>query len=82
MKNFYILMQTLIDNEVKPNSMLCFCRDLYEYKKARYEYFNAPSKAIKKGRYCDYHKYQARVKDWLKTFRIDAIYKPEDFNDE
>lgn len=82
MRNFHILLQKLINRETKPNSILCFCKDLYEYKRAQYEYYNAPSKAIENARYCDYHKYQALVKDWLKTFHLADKYKPEDFLDE
>ena len=77
MKNFYVLLQKLIDTEAKPNSILCFCRDLYEYKHAKWRYDNAPTKAMQRARYDDYARHHANVKDWLRTFNLDDIYEPD-----
>lgn len=82
MKNFHVLLQTLIDNEAKPNSILCFCRDLYEYKHAQYNYNEAPTKAIQRHRYDVLARHHSYVRDWLKTFNLEDKYKPEDFIDE
>lgn len=82
MKNFHVLLQTLIDNEAKPNSILCFCRDLYEFKQAAFNYENAPSRAIQRKQYKDYTTRHSLVRDWLVTFRLDGTYKPEDFIDD
>lgn len=79
MKNFIVLLQSLIDNQAKPNSILCFCRDLYEYKHAQFNYKNAPSKATKRVRYDILATHYSIVRDWLKTFRLNDKYKPEDF---
>lgn len=79
MKNFNVLLQTLIDNNAKPNSILCFCRDLYEYKHAQHNYKNSPSKAVQCVRYNILASQYSLVRDWLKTFHLDDKYKPEDF---
>ena len=82
MKNFHVLLQTLIDNEAKPNSILCFCRDLYEYKQAEFSYKEAPTRAVQRKCYKEVAKHHANVRDWLVTLRLDSAYKPEDFIDE
>ena len=82
MKNFHVLLQTLIDTSAKPNSILCFCRDLYEYKQAQYNYKNTPSKAVQSVRYDILASQYSLVRDWLKTFNLEDKYKPEDFIDE
>lgn len=82
MKNFHVLLQTLIDNEAKPNSILCFCRDLYEYKQAELIYREAPTRAVQRKCYKEVVKHHANVRDWLVTLRLDSAYKPEDFIEE
>lgn len=79
MKNFIVLLQALIDNEAKPNSILCFCKDLYEYKEAAFRYENAATRAIQRNRYDDYARHHSYVRDWLVTFGVDSTYRPEDF---
>ena len=79
MKNFIVLLQALIDNEAKPNSIINFCTDLYEYKQAAFRYENAPTRAIQRKRYEDYARHHSYVRDWLVTFGVDSTYRPEDF---
>lgn len=82
MRDFKILLQRLIDSETKSNSILGFCRDVYEFKKAYFEYHNAPSKSARMMRYSNYTWYENCIKDWLKTFHLQDKYIPQDFIDE
>lgn len=82
MRDLNVLLQRLIDSKTKPNSILCFCKDLYEFKEAAFNYENAPSRAIQRKRYKDYTTRHSLVRDWLVTFRLDSTYIPEDFIDD
>ena len=79
MKNLTDLLQRLDDNGAKPNSILCFFRDLYEYELAYYKFESAPTKGRQREYYNDYARRRADVRDWLETFHLDDTYKPEDF---
>lgn len=79
MKRFYQLLQTLIDSKAKPNSIIGFCKDLYDYKHAQHNYENAPTRAIQRARYDVLARYHFYVNDWLRTFKLEDKYKPEDF---
>lgn len=79
MNIFYQLLQTLLTNEVKPSSIIGFCRELYDFKEAKFRFDNAPSKAIKRARLADYDRQYEYIKDWLRVFHLEDTYKPEDF---
>lgn len=82
MKNFIVFLQRLIDSEVKPSSIIGFCKELYDFKEAKFIFNNASSIAIKRKCIADYNKQYEYIKDWLRVFNLEDTYKPEDFLDD